>query len=324
MPQSTHADTCFTILRDHTRLRARHRRSEERLKEIRAEFQGSQACLGDALSIFCTGSFARREAGEHSDLDLFIVADQRPKRLHEIRILAEVIRINDSLKFPPFSNDGQYLDVHLFEDLKKATGSRYDDSRNLFTTRLLLMLESEPIFEDATYAKYLQGVADHYYRDDDPAKSFKPLFLLNDLLRYWRTLCLNYEEGRNDPEREFRKRNANLKFSRLVTVFSTVLPLVAEPLDTLDKFVALCRRPALRRLAQGVDRLDDAGLVERWEGFLDDYADFLELKDSGISENSKEVQESTLTNGAMRVSEFLYDALTHENILADYRRYLVL
>ena len=324
MPQATHPPSCLTILDNHTELRACRKRSEKRLEEIRAKFRESQILRGHDLSIFCTGSFARREAGINSDLDLFIVVDKSPNRLQEINILAELIRINNSLEFPPFSNDGKYLKVHLFGRLKRATGSRYDDSSNIFTTRLLLMLESEPLFGQEGYARYLNGVAKHYYRDDDQAKPFKPLFLLNDLLRYWRTLCLNYEERRNDPKKPFRKGNANLKFSRLITVFSTVLPLVAEPLDTLEGFVELCRRPALERLAQGVDRLSDPALQESWEIFLNDYARFLKLKDQGTLENSNEGQDGyDLKEGEKRVSTFLYKALTHEAIRADFRRYLI-
>ncbi len=324
MPQATHPPSCLTTLENHTELRVCRQHSEKRLEEIRAEFQGSQILRGHDLSIFCTGSLARREAGTKSDLDLFIVADKSPNRLQEIDILAELIRINESLKFPPFSSDGEYLKVHLFSELKKATGSRYDDSSNIFTTRLLLMLESEPLFDEERYNEYLKGVAGHYYRDDDQTKSFKPLFLLNDLLRYWRTLCLNYEERRNDPKKPFRKGNKNLKFSRLITVFSTVLPLVIEPLGTLEGFVELCRRPALERLAEGVDRLRDPTLQKSWEVFLNDYARFLKLKDQGTLENSNEGQDGyDLKEGEKRVSTFLYNALTHEAIDADFRRYLI-
>ena len=52
--------------------------------------------------------------------------------------------INERLVFPPFSNDGEYLKVYFMEDLSSRTGSPRDDGDNLFTTRMLLMLESQP------------------------------------------------------------------------------------------------------------------------------------------------------------------------------------
>ena len=45
-------------------------------------------------------------------------------------------------------------------------------------------------------------------------------------------MCLNYELIRDDPKKPWRKKNINLKFSRMLTVFGTVLPIIAKPATT--------------------------------------------------------------------------------------------
>jgi hypothetical protein len=56
-----------------------------------------------------------------------------------------------------------------------------------------------------------------------------PVFLVNDIIRFWKTLCLNYEHKRNrkdeDKKNKAHLKNLKLKFSRLMTCFSMVLLL---------------------------------------------------------------------------------------------------
>jgi len=41
-----------------------------------------------------------------------------------------------------------------------------------------------------------EGVKTTYYRDADDRPDFLPAFLINDITRFWKTLCLNYEHSR--------------------------------------------------------------------------------------------------------------------------------
>jgi hypothetical protein len=58
-----------------------------------------------------------------------------------------------------------------------------------------------------------------------------PAFLANDILRMWRTFCVNYEaRTHSEPEKEMAKRrlkNYKLKHSRLLTCYSALLYLLA-------------------------------------------------------------------------------------------------
>ena len=58
-----------------------------------------------------------------------------------------------------------------------------------------------------------------------------PTFLTNDILRLWRTFCVNYEaRTERVPELEKAKgklKNYKLKHSRLLTCYSAILYLIA-------------------------------------------------------------------------------------------------
>jgi hypothetical protein len=112
----------------------------------------------------------------------------------------------------------------------------------------------------------------------------------------------------------------------MVTVFSTVLPLVMEPIEDPEGLVALCSRPPLERLAGGLDRLGDATLHAQWPDILDLYEEFLSWKEEDNVEAYLEggPHKSTVRRHAETLSRFLYSALNHEKIAPELRRYLVL
>ena len=320
---------CFDALQSHAALAERNRRSKARLGDVREALNESDLVRDKPLAIFCAGSLARMESGTKSDLDLFVTAKagrhgEVRKHLFQIALFSELMAINGQLGFPPFSNDGEYLKVYFMEDLTSRTGSPRDDSENLFTTRMLLMLESQPIVHEDIYREHLRTILELYYRDRNAVSPFRPLFLLNDLLRYWRTMCLNYEERRHDADRPFRKKNVNLKFSRMLTVFATVLPLIARPADSVLKLENLCTKTPLERLATGLDLLGDEDLADRWLGILDVYEEFLSWKEKNDVEDFLTENATAVNARAEELSAFLYDALTHSNVPDEFRRRLIL
>ena len=151
MPTPPTVARCFDALQSHAALAERHRQSRARLDRVREALNESAIVREQPLAIFCAGSLARMESGTNSDLDLFVTAadpgggGELRKRLIQITLFSELMAINIRLGFPPFSNDGEYLKVYFMEDLTSRTGSPRDDSENLFTTHMLLMLESQPI-----------------------------------------------------------------------------------------------------------------------------------------------------------------------------------
>jgi predicted nucleotidyltransferase len=221
----------------------RRSQTAKRIEDLRNRLKAAEAIAGEKTCVYMTGSFGRCEASMHSDLDLFIIGkgsgkpgrDGKPgsqlSRLEEIRIMADLIEVNQEVGIPPFSGDGRWLDHYSVDDLIQTLGTPEDDVQNTFTARLLLLLESRPLLGDAVYRDVLDGVIAKYWRDyEDHRTDFTPAFLANDILRLWRTFCVNYEaRTERGPEHEKAKgkiKNYKLKHSRLLTCFSGVLYLL--------------------------------------------------------------------------------------------------
>jgi hypothetical protein len=81
------------------------------------------------------------------------------------------------------------------------------------------------------YNKTIDNVVDAYWRDyKDHRNNFTPTFLANDILRLWRTFCVNYEASTSsEPAEKKAKRklkNYKLRHSRLLTCYSALLYLL--------------------------------------------------------------------------------------------------
>lgn len=216
----------------------------ERTVKLRERLKASEAVARGKASVFSTGSFGRGEASEYSDLDLFIVGkgNGRPgpdgvegsllRRLDEICIKADLIEATRELKIPEFSGDGRYLTHYSVHEFTKSLGTPEDDVTNTFTARVLLLLESRPLLEKEIYQEVIGEVVSAYWRDyADHKMDFIPGFLANDILRLWRTFCVNYEaRTERVPDEQKAKgkvKNFKLKHSRLLTCYSGLLYLLA-------------------------------------------------------------------------------------------------
>jgi hypothetical protein len=145
---------------------------------------------------------------------------------------SQLIKAIRELKIPEFSGDGRYLTHYSVHEFTKTLGTPKDDVTNTFTARLLLLLESCPLLEPSVYWEVTKEVVDAYWRDyADHRANFIPAFLANDILRLWRTFCVNYEaRTERVPIKEKAKgklKNYKLKHSRLLTCYSGLLYLLA-------------------------------------------------------------------------------------------------
>ena len=261
--------------------------SEGTIEEFRQIVRDlDQVTEHDDLCIYVTGSFGRLEASEYSDLDLFFIkgygsSREDMSRIDEILMNAALITACRGMGFPEFSGDGEYLEVHYLSKMLDQLGGRMDDYENLFTARLLLILESLPIYNEQLYEESLRKITGSYFRDyEDHEDSFRPTFLVNDILRFWKTLCLNYEHSRNrtyNDDTEAQKsqlRNLKLKFSRMLTCFSLAIPLAVPRTSIgIDECIQLIQQRPLERLKQVATDSDNRAL---WDILTEEYSWFLE------------------------------------------------
>ncbi len=266
--------------------------SLRRLSVLQAVLAPAHDLLGDhRLCVYATGSYGRLEAWGGSDIDLFFLYDDADETTRLpwtvfVRLAALLIDETANMGFPPFSGDGKYLEVQYVREMEEVLGSPRDDSLNTFTGRMLLLLESQPVYREDIYLALLERIIGFYYRDyEDHSEEFLPTFLVNDLLRFWRTLTLNYEHDRRslsaltdeDLQRKKAKsalKNYKLKVSRQATCFSMIANLsVEQPPVRPDAVIELCRMTPSQRF----ERLrghDGAGAVI--DELTSEYEQFLE------------------------------------------------
>lgn len=213
--------------------------TRDRIHQLNVRLAGAQEIVGSTACVYATGSTGRGEASEHSDLDAFILAADPSQsgagssltKLDEIRLKARLIEANRQAGIPDFDGDGRYLVRYSPKELVTSIGKPEDDSSNTFTARLLLLLESAPLVGDEFYREAKDDVLSAYFRDfPDHSANFAPAYLSNDILRLWRTFCVNYEArttSATDEKKAKRKyKNYKLKFSRMLTCYSAILQLL--------------------------------------------------------------------------------------------------
>ncbi|HEX3391205.1 MAG TPA: nucleotidyltransferase domain-containing protein [Solirubrobacteraceae bacterium] len=249
----------------------RHEYSRSRLNKLIDRLgELDRLLVNHRLCVYATGSYGRLEAWEGSDIDLFFLYDDTERERLPwttfIRLAAHLIEVTQDMSFPPFSGDGRYLEIQYVAKMERVLGSLDDDSMNSFTARMLLLLESQALYRKDVYDALLERIVGFYYRDyPDHEQVFVPTFLVNDILRYWRTLTLNYEHHRmklltnkalTDRERAVEKagsalKNYKLKVSRLATCFSMVAHLSsADPPVTPEAVLDLCKKTPQARFVE--------------------------------------------------------------------------
>ena len=324
--------------------------SDARFERLRKSLIESVEICKDKACVYATGSFGRREASSHSDIDLFIASlddDNKSDRgrlskLDEILVKAELIRKSRTLEFPPFSKDGHFLQHHTVSNLTRSTGNQNDDAENTFTARLLLLLESMPLIGEDVHARIIDDVIARYWREFQYySDCFMPAYLANDILRYWRTLCLNYEASTSGlktkeqapEERAERKiKNYKLKHSRMLTCYSAVLYLLfiygkRKTVTPLEAKTMVGLTPTAR-VEFVASEMRGSDLATKLGDFLGKYERFLDVtntsKEQLIKDFSDKSEAQKLRDEQSEFGDLAYTILYsigHDNSL--YRRLVI-
>lgn len=134
----------------------------------------------------------------------------------------------------------------VFGDLSENIGGPNETNRH-FTRRALFMTEglalgpNKPLFEQQKQTlidRYIQdGITDHQLA----------LFFLNDMIRYYRTICVDFEFKTVEEGKDWGLRNIKLIFSRKLLYFSglvmaaeTFQRSVQEKRSIISNFMDLC------------------------------------------------------------------------------------
>lgn len=325
--------------------------SETRLRKLRARIGKIDILANElkTLAVYVCGSYARLDAHEMSDLDPFFVNTEllesnssEPyrsslRKSDLITFWAEFIKILRELGFAELTGYGQYLEVHELQEIRQNLGSPKDDFTNQFTARMLLLLESRPLYDNCAYKDLVTNVIDFYFKDyHGHEKDFRAIFLLNDIIRYWKTMCLNYENKReltrllSIPDKvemqhkkaEVHLKNLKLKFSRLLTCYSMAIPLVGmkthDHSDIRD-LVNLTPIERIEKTGRDFDKQEIASnIVKSYETFLIEVA-----KNNILELIAQKEYRSEQFNLARDFSNQVYEFLTETSDPATLRYMII-
>jgi hypothetical protein len=308
----------------------RRSQSTTRISELREHLKEAERLAEAKACVYATGSLGRLEASAHSDLDLFIVGKANGRkgpdgkegsqlnRLDEICIKADLIEATRKLKLPDFSGEGRYLIHYSIDDLIKTLGKPEDDVTNTFTARLLLLLESQPLVGQEVYDDILKEVIAPYWRDyEDHKNNFIPAFLANDILRLWRTFCVNYEAGTEripeDKKAKGKLKNYKLKHSRMLTCYSALLFLLATfarqqtvgPADVLE----MIHQSPTGRLEWLINQQDLRDARPTLDALLRQYEKFLETTNAPEAELLRQFEDKKISHNYMDAAYIFGDLM---------------
>lgn len=251
------------VLARHGALRDAYDHSIEKLEAVREALR-SDPPPREVLTLAVAGSLARREAASISDLDLIIVTS--PPRSGEIDVEAIKAWRNDfcdRLKIDRPNATGVFQEPICRNHITQLAG-RADEPYGDIAKRVLFLLESDWIYNQDDYKALLGQVADAYSEDvtRDPRKNF--VFLLNDVVRYFRSLCVNYEFNKADTDDgKWPIRNVKLRHSRVLMYFSMVATIGGlsreHSAQKIDALKALIDMEPLRRMYVAYQLATDMG-----------------------------------------------------------------
>ena len=233
--------------------------------------------LDPDASVVLFGSWGRGELTRRSDDDWALLVDGAKRPVEpDPRQLAAALG-GDGARGP--GRSGVFGGRIFCDDLLSRIGLDADSNTNL-TRRMLLMLESQPVAGDAVHRRCWERVLDGYLADAD--RPFRPpRFFLNDLIRYWRTICVDFVGKEREGGEKWGIRNAKLRTSRKVLFAAGLVPLLQTHRFNREErrayLAAQLAAPATDRLAAAFLDCDarDAGVralsaYDRWLGVLDD------------------------------------------------------
>jgi hypothetical protein len=207
------------------RLEEKVGRRFEEIASARRRSAGTLARLADVLrgedpsdtSIVVFGSLARGESTPGSDVDWTLLIDGQADEGHykAARAVSETLRRSGFVGPGPTGVFGNVAFSHLL--LHQIGGQ--DDTNKLTTQRILLLLESRAVGHAEALERVLKLVLTRYVEDDrgllfGSKRSIVPRFLLNDIVRYWRTVTVDFVYKQRDRSEGWALRNLKLRMSR--------------------------------------------------------------------------------------------------------------
>jgi predicted nucleotidyltransferase len=262
--------------------------SDLKIKSIREALEG---IVPQSEVVVTCGSYARREASRESDIDFFVITQQpapSDEQLMDRETFSWEAPVKDAInRVVPIepAGDGAFSKVEFRDAMLHNIGGESDNNQKI-TRRMLFLLEGEWLY-NADGLKAVRRQILQRYIGEGMTDHQLALFLLNDIIRYYRTMAVDYEfktvEGVSP--KPWGIRNIKLVFSRkflyasgLFSVGMTVDRAREEKIALLERLFNL---PVIDRMVEICGRSNVESVLASYNYFLE------KLEDSDVRERLK-------------------------------------
>jgi predicted nucleotidyltransferase len=208
------------------RLRAKHSKEWPAIAGARdltvqrfRELSPLEKPLSENTAMVVFGSFARGELTSGSDIDWSLLIDG-PSDPEHFRVAQEVRKTLEALKLPEPGTTETFGTLASSHELIHHVGGVRDTNQNM-TRRVLLLLESRAVNGNIVHGRVVRGILNRYIvRDASVSWRYEPRwivprFLLNDVVRFWRTMAVDNAAKRwEQADKKWALRNSKLRMSR--------------------------------------------------------------------------------------------------------------
>jgi predicted nucleotidyltransferase len=196
--------------------------TKENFEKIKTKLGPTKLFSSDAdLVVF--GSIARNECTLGSDVDWTLLVDGQvnPQHFDTANFIEEAL-VSTGLAEP--GKNGMFGQTTFGHELIHCIGGEDDTNHNI-SRRILLLLESDKIFKSTegngtAYDRVIRAIIQQYIDNDsgftaNTGKENVPRFLLNDFVRFWRTMCVDFAfKQKQQKGKKWALRNIKLRMSR--------------------------------------------------------------------------------------------------------------
>ncbi|MDB4614673.1 DUF294 nucleotidyltransferase-like domain-containing protein [bacterium] len=241
----------------------------------------------DVLTVVVSGSMGRMEVVVGSDCDLIVILSDSAIADAEVAAdcYSQVATAIQPAGLATSKPGGVFSTPNSFSRIcDQVTLGIIDEDMTTFGQRIQLLIDSQPIYGDQQCARLQSAILARYaYQTIEYDASKQWTYLLNELIRYHRSLCVRTQwQTRNTPTK-WRTLNLKLAHSRMVNYAGLLLLLGECSTQKRDKQQWLFDRLALTPLERVCHVLNNHGhdptaVVDCYNRFLSSMNDtaFLE------------------------------------------------
>jgi predicted nucleotidyltransferase len=246
-------------------------------------------------SVIVFGSLARDEFTSGSDVDWTLLIDGSADPKH-LKVAQQIQKRLEKSGYKSPAQEGAFGGLAFSHELIHLIGGQDDTNRNT-TQRILLLLESAALGNSQVPSRVVRCILNRYVEDlrlwSGSGQHWVPRFLLNDIVRYWRTVAVDFAyKMRTREEKGWALRTVKLRMSRkllfasgLLLCFNCALLIPAKEQDRIfgsgdvsalvDRLAGWTEQTPLELLAGAF--LQEAGLEAEARRLFQAYDEFLGL-----------------------------------------------